>query len=505
MTKKISGRAFIAPVAMATAAAIAVLGTPLSASAATYPSDSTAPNLVQLLSGYNAYWTSDGKNDLHGTVDNAGVLQRNDALAVWINNNATKSEQFLALQDSEYETTDNTSYDESITDATGLGSLLGALYVKGRQTGALPITSALINASNGTTGAYVSTSTAKATFSYPRPYLPTDPDTAPVAGDAAGCAPTLENASSLAAIRKGVPWADANGNLKIKRVPNVTDTTHQFSPNDVALTAEYDQTGICTGGSFPSGHTTTAYEAGITLATLLPELAPEILARASEQGNDRIVLGVHYPIDIMGGRIDGEAAVAARWSDTQYRDQVLLPARQELLAYFKKATGKSLAQDIAIERPYTSNPYGGKKLPGGSSQIVTNRKSAVAVYQERMTYGFPQTGAKYRAASVPAGAENLLITAFPNLTDAQRTSVLAQTEIASGYPLDQTGAASGSWERLNLAAATSATVQVQRDGTVKVVSTGGAAKVLPCPKPTHKPAPPQHKPGKPTHHATATR
>ena len=59
--------------------------------------------------------------------------------------------------------------------------------------------------------------------------------------------------------------------------------------------------------SYPSGHTTTAYSWGVALADMIPELAPHIMARTSEAGNNRIVLGVHYPLDIMGGRIGGSA------------------------------------------------------------------------------------------------------------------------------------------------------------------------------------------------------
>jgi membrane-associated phospholipid phosphatase len=461
------------------AAATLVLAVPATAHAATttYPSDSTPPNLVKLLAGYNNYWISAGTNDLHGTVVNSKVLSRDDQLTVWINRNATKAQQFKALQDAEYQTTDNTAYDQSYTVSTGLGSELSALYVKGRNSGALPLTTALINSSTGTTGAYVGTSAAKAAFSHPRPYLPTDAAATAVTGDDAACAPAKVNASSQAAIRVGRSYADAKGNLKIKRVAPVTDTTHQFSPNDVTLDAGYGTVGLCTGGSFPSGHTTTAFQAGITLATLVPELAPELLARASEAGNDRIVLGVHYPLDIMGGRMNGEASLAARWSDTKFRTQVLEPARKELLNYLTKSRGKTLAQVIKKQKAYTSNPYGGKKIPGGTAQIVSNRKSAVKVYTERLTYGFPKSGTKGLKASVPADAGNLLLTTFPKLTAAQRTSVLAQTEIASGYPLDQSQAESGSWERLNLAAAMSATVKLAH-GKVTVVSTGGTAKVI---------------------------
>lgn len=159
----------------------------------------------------------------------------------------------------------------------------------------------------------------------------------------AGCAPSKENGSSLTKIRVGQTYANARGNLKIRRVANVTDKTHKFSPNNVALSVGYGSTGLCLGGSFPSGHTTTAYQAGVTLATLLPQLAPEILARASEAGNDLIVLGVHYPLDIIGGRIDGEAALAARWSDKAFRTGVLEPARTELLNYPTAQCGSTLA------------------------------------------------------------------------------------------------------------------------------------------------------------------
>jgi membrane-associated phospholipid phosphatase len=260
-------------------------------------------------------------------------------------------------------------------------------------------------------------------------------------------------------------------------VANVTDTTHQFSSHDVALSAGYGTTGLCTGGSFPSGHTTTAYQAGVTLATLLPELAPQILARASEAGNDRIVLGVHYPLDIMGGRIDGEAALAARWSDAKFRSQILQPARAQLVKYLQSKCGHTLLTCIAKEKSYADNPYGGKKLPGGTAQIVTSRASALSVYTQRLTYGFAAAGAKL-APAVPAGAGNLLLTAFPKLSSAQRTSVLAQTEIRSGYPLDATRTLHASWERLNLAAALSATVRVNHNGSVTVLSTGGQPKVV---------------------------
>ncbi|MEK8143394.1 phosphatase PAP2 family protein [Streptomyces sp. M10(2022)] len=89
--------------------------------------------------------------------------------------------------------------------------------------------------------------------------------------------------------------------------------------NDKGLIEQWDSPagygGLAGDGSFPSGHTSHGYAQGIVLATLLPELAPQILARASEYGNNRILLAFHYPTDIMGGRIVGEKTAQLRWSD----------------------------------------------------------------------------------------------------------------------------------------------------------------------------------------------
>ena len=166
-----------------------------------------------------------------------------------------------------------------------------------------------------------------------------------------------------------------------------------------------------------------------------------------------------------------------RWSDAQYRHDVLLPAREELVKYLEKECGGTLAECIARQTPYEDNPYGGAAIPGGSAQIVNSEQSALSVYTERLTYTFPKSGTAGLPPSVPAKAANLLITAYPTLTPAQRTEVLAQTEIESGYPLD-ISSGEGSWQRLNLAAAMSAKVELAANGTVQVVSSGGAAEVV---------------------------
>lgn len=439
------------------------------------------PDLVTLLDGFSDFWTPTAHDPLHGQVLSPVVLATNDQQVTWINNNATPAQQFAALQDAQYGVSPD-GYDQSITISTGLGSVLGPIYVEGRQSGALPLTSALISSTSGSAGDFVSTEAAKEAYSFPRPFLPSQP------GESTGssCDPATVNASSLQANRIGKPYANAVGDLDIVRVPDQVDDTGEFTSTSVTLSAGYEA--LCTSGSFPSGHTTTAYQAGVTLATMVPELAPEILSRASENGNDRLVLGVHSPLDIMGGRISGHAALAALWSDPDFRASAFQPAIAELRAYLESECGNTIAACAAEGQPYMDDPYGGKAMPGGTAQIVTDRASAVSAYEERMTYEFAPSGITGLTPSVPPGAENLLLTTFPTLTDAQRISVIAQTQIDSGYALDQSGSADGSWQRVDLAAATSATVQVGIDGSVTVVSVGGPAVVLPAP-PGPTPAP----------------
>ena len=68
-------------------------------------------------------------------------------------------------------------------------------------------------------------------------------------------------------------------------------------------------------GGFPSGHTNAAYLSAFALAYAVPERYQELLTRASEVGNNRIVAGMHSPLDVIGGRVMATAVSAAILSD----------------------------------------------------------------------------------------------------------------------------------------------------------------------------------------------
>ncbi len=332
----------------------------------------------------------DGFSDLK--ANHPEILAENDQRAIQINNGASAAQTARAVTDAHT--------DEALTMTDGLGARLGSLFSQALQDGELPKTAALlVDGDGGLAGGNVaSTNPAKDYYDNERPFE-----------------------------RLGFT---TDGGKIVQR-----DTT-----------SAYD--GLRGQGSYPSGHTTNAYWKGTILATLLPQLAPQILARSSEAGDNRVVLGVHYPLDIVSGRMMGQAVADLRWSDPQFVE-LLDEAKTELQTVLAEKCGEPLASCIAADTPYLST------------------SQALKTYDQRMTYGFEQIGTKNLSASVPDGAENLLITAFPDLSAAQRREVLAATEIDSGYPLDKEDG-SGSWQRLDLAAAMSAKVTVAADGTLTI-------------------------------------
>jgi len=219
---------------------------------------------------------------------------------------------------------------------------------------------------------------------------------------------------------------------------------------------------LTTSGSYPSGHTYGGYEAGTILATLLPELAPSILARTSEYGNNRIVLGFHYPLDVMGGRMTAQATVAHRWADPEF-EKLLTQAHTEI-------------ENVLLAR-CEQEGYGDTLTAcAGDPYAGLSTAQDVDLYTRRLTYGFSRTGKAGQTLKAPADAAALLVTAFPGLTAEQRTQILVQTATDSGYPLDPTGDGGASWQRINLAAAMAADVVVNADGSVTVTNVADATK-----------------------------
>jgi undecaprenyl-diphosphatase len=59
--------------------------------------------------------------------------------------------------------------------------------------------------------------------------------------------------------------------------------------------------------SFPSGHTATAVAGAMMLSYLVPRAAPAFFTLAAAIAYSRLYVGVHFPLDVVGGAVIGVA------------------------------------------------------------------------------------------------------------------------------------------------------------------------------------------------------
>ena len=200
--------------------------------------------------------------------------------------------------------------------------------------------------------------------------------------------------------------------------------------------------------SYPSGHTNRAYIKGIILAAVFPEFAPQLLARASEVGFNRVVMGVHYPLDTVAGRMTGTASMAWHFADKRFYPLIAEAAR-DTRAIVEKACGTTIMKCWKQGKPFLSEA------------------ESIRVYTARMNYNLPNVGKAGQPMTVPETASALLLAKYPQLTDAQRDRILMLSSMDSGSPLDFEGQ-DGFWQRINLAKALSAHVKQLGNGAIQV-------------------------------------
>ena len=441
----------------------------------------TAPDITALLSEFYNWWTpktvDTSSHDpsapssswaegvaFRGDSTAAGksVLKANDEKTYTINHEAASS---TAIVDGTHTQTQRAGIDADYNSFRQYKEVFGptiAGYIEdGLNSGELPRTNELIfNEDSDLNVTNFGTGSAKTDFNYIRPYAKESID---------GWDRTFGGENNLNGLA---------ADLEITRIPTFTEGDEVFGETYADINDNpggSPTTDFTPSQSFPSGHTARAYNLGINLAALLPELGTELITRASEGGNNRIVLGMHYTLDVIGSRIAASADATTLWSDDEFRENELLPAHEELEDYIASrceadGLGDTVAACVKATGANAGEGYTNSYTDSiSTNEPVTDRASAIRVYTQRMTYGFDRTSAAGQAPKVPEGASNLLLTVFPDLTDAQRTQVLAATEIDSGYPLDAT---SKGWARVNLAAVFSSKVTVDSNGNVIKVEPG---------------------------------
>lgn len=222
--------------------------------------------------------------------------------------------------------------------------------------------------------------------------------------------------------------------------------------NDVSVLPTLEpakSTSPSTDGGFVSGHMAEAMRNALGMAYVVPERFQALLARGAEMGDSRILAGMHSPLDVIGGRIQGHAFVAAGLYALQQQSMkdnngvVSAITDTRKAAYLQAHSALMAAVGVSDLTAFNAFAHSDSIADDRFADHATNK----AYYRNRLTYGFSQIGDTTKPAVVPKGAELLIETRLPYLSAAQRRVVLKTTALPSGYPaLDD---AEG-WGRLNL-------------------------------------------------------
>jgi hypothetical protein len=256
----------------------------------------------------------------------------------------------------------------------------------------------------------------------------------------------------------GTQGADAYGNSRpFQTEPSTSPIVGPDYFNVPANNGVYNRgpiMNLVNSPSYPSGHTTYGYTGSLVLAILVPERYQEMITRGAEYGNDRILMGAHYAMDVLGGRtlalydmahlLANDPAYMGRTMTgvTTIKDfqAAIKAARADVTRTLEAASGKTMQECAREDIGRLSNPAANE-----------------AFYADTQTYNLPvvypkTAGAVEEIGKLDKDAGYLLTAAFPSLTLEQADRILTETEGPGGGFLDD-GSSFGVYSRLNLYAA----------------------------------------------------
>ncbi len=219
--------------------------------------------------------------------------------------------------------------------------------------------------------------------------------------------------------------------------------------------------------SFPSGHTTYGTMGAILLAILVPSRYQQSLVRGAEYGNDRILMGAHYAMDVLGGRTlatydlahllaNDPAYVGQKLKDYAAPFTMGQPRRDAPAIADYRAAVKAAQADMAAALQAGCGDAVetcARQDIGRFADAAANRAFTASTQTYGLPVVYPDTAGRLEdVGTLAPEAGNLLTAAFPNLTLDEADRILTETEGPGGGFLDD-GSAFGVYSRLDLYAA----------------------------------------------------
>ncbi|MCK8785731.1 autotransporter domain-containing protein [Roseomonas sp. NAR14] len=402
----------------------------------------TAANIqaTGLLSGFSL---------LLNTQAGRTVLDENLATAISINNNSTAAQRAQAISD-------NTigaliaSFQNGLLVADGLGPKLQATFA-GRNTVAANYSATALSPAFQAL-MYQATTLTGSDSAFAKNFLANGSSNGSVSSPATGISLPAGGVFNVYDRAYDPPASTVNliGNSRPTQV--ALPRYQGFTYNDFFGVPTNNLADIVptlrSNAAFPSGHSAFGFTASTLLALMVPERFQQMLTRGAEYGYSRVVVGAHYPLDVIGARIHTLYGLVQMLNNSPlYTNQALsatATSTNDFQALFASATG-----DLRALLATCDGGLAACAANAGTADRFAGAAANRAFYRYTLTYGLDPVGPTNLAPVVPTGAEVLLATRFPYLSADQRREVLATTELPSGQPLDD----GSGYARLNLYAA----------------------------------------------------
>jgi uncharacterized protein with beta-barrel porin domain len=161
--------------------------------------------------------------------------------------------------------------------------------------------------------------------------------------------------------------------------------------------------------SFPSSHMAYAMTDSLLLGMMVPQLYQSMLLRASEMGESRIVVGVHYPLDIIGSRAFSSYDLANLLNNPAYINNASVTGTAiNLPSLFASAAPELQGQ---LTQAAAAASCGTSLATCATSATNVNPYAAsaanAATYAARLTYGLPTLSfAQAPAEQAPTSGPN---------------------------------------------------------------------------------------------------